>query len=480
MVTRRQLHLLNREFDIHVRKLKLVNGFKAHNLVIKENTDNGPLIYIDNPLESRVPHAYLTLDEFRKELEKRASRQRDKNSKRKQTEVYFEDSDVDFTTSKKDMRRKKVLGGAKIFEAKRTKSRYFEHTYMPGHKRGKKYHYKSPYYYENRNLSMITYKLMQSQIPVHDDFSTSPHQKSGTEVAMDTQELSYTTTSSAKIALETNGMMIPEVKFDVMVEDDSKSITTSEGIVTSEAIMTSEAIIYYLETNAQAETSVEVERTADTATNTATEVKSDQETLVMFPVPAITRMNHHHKKLVPARLLGLRSGTSTRKTTRKVVSGINIAHNLSTSLLEESSTEAIILNVTKQDYVNNTINFRANINNQTTNTEADLTASDSNVAKAETTAEVYEITTEVNETTTGINEMTTDDDVTESVITSEGNETSKNNASTEKAKAKEQPVRPIWMRPRYKRITTTKTTTTRRTLGVSLRNFYKKKMGLLF
>lgn len=54
-------------------KLKDVNGYKAHNLQIIKPGRNGDndLIYIVNPLESKVPRAYLTLNEFKDALTNR-------------------------------------------------------------------------------------------------------------------------------------------------------------------------------------------------------------------------------------------------------------------------------------------------------------------------------------------------------------------------------------------------------------------------
>lgn len=499
MVTRRQLHLLNREFDIHVRNLKLVNGFKAHNLVIKENTDTGPLIYIDNPLESRVPHAYLSLDEFRKELEKRATRQRDKKSKSKQTEVYFEDSDVDFTIGKNDMRRKKVLGGAKIFEAKRTKSRHFEHTFMPGLHRGKKYHHRGPYYYQNRNFNMTTYKVLHSINHFNNHINITTQRKPKTQVTTETHYLPEKTEYSATTVPEINEMVeslattVPEIndmveslattaresneivqlELQASVEETYESIASLEKSAASKAIPNSK-------TNGQPKKNLELEQTVKPKNRAVTEDKADIEIIMESK---LSWMNPNRKKVNPLRLLGLRSGMIN--TTKVVSVTINKAHNLPTRiLLEESSTVAISLNVTKQDYINSTIQFRANKDNETMNTEGDLTDSDTDVAQVEMTTEVNEKTTEVNETTTESNEITTavdkttDHDVTEAVITTERDDTSKGDDVTEtvtttevSVKTKEQPVRPIWMRPRYKKITTTTTRTTRRTLGVSSCNY---------
>lgn len=452
MVSRRQLRLLNREFDIHVRKLKLVNGYKAHNLEIKEKTDTGPLVYIDNPLESRVPHAYLSLDEFRNELEKRANIQRERKSKGKQTEVHFENSDVTFAFSTKDknMRRKKVLGGAKIFGPKHTKSRYFEHTYMPRLKRGKKYHNMSSYYYENRNLSMDTNKLLHSINHFNKNIDTTPQRKSETQATRKKQALLV---SPKSLTIKGPGS-VAVVKLAIQPEIGG----TSESITTQEV-------------NGQTET-VKLENTENPETMAATESTVDPEavskSIIMLPEKSDLRASWDLNRV---RLQGVRSGTTT---TRKVISvTMNNAHTIPTrTLFKKSSTSTMIRNVTEQNYVNSTIQFKTNKDNETTNTEGDLTASDKDITETETAMEDNENMTEVDETTT-------DNDVTETVVTTEGKETSKDDdvtgvVTTTKVnvKAKEQPVRPIWMRSRYKKVTTTKTTTTRRTFGVSLRNFY--------
>lgn len=62
---------------MHVKKLKEVNGFKKHNLIVKENLRKGsPLIYINNPVESKIPNAFLSIEEFKTVLAKRGVNQR--------------------------------------------------------------------------------------------------------------------------------------------------------------------------------------------------------------------------------------------------------------------------------------------------------------------------------------------------------------------------------------------------------------------
>ncbi|CAH2055751.1 unnamed protein product, partial [Iphiclides podalirius] len=78
-VTTRRIHTRNHHFKIHIKKLKAVNGLKLHNLMIKEEaaSETNPLIYIDNPVESKIPNAYLTLEEFKKALTNRIMSQRE-------------------------------------------------------------------------------------------------------------------------------------------------------------------------------------------------------------------------------------------------------------------------------------------------------------------------------------------------------------------------------------------------------------------
>ncbi|XP_031764930.2 uncharacterized protein LOC116412935 [Galleria mellonella] len=66
----RRLFKHNKEYNIHVNKLKEVNGYKKHNLIIRQqdNSRANPIIYINNPVESKIPNAYLTLEEFKKVL----------------------------------------------------------------------------------------------------------------------------------------------------------------------------------------------------------------------------------------------------------------------------------------------------------------------------------------------------------------------------------------------------------------------------
>ncbi|CAF4840308.1 unnamed protein product [Pieris macdunnoughi] len=95
VILRRQFDQ-NQLFEIHVKKLKEVNGYKLHNLMIKGKVRSGsPFIYINNPVESKMPNAYLTLEEFKEALTKRVQ-------KHKKTTLNF--VDVFFTTKKPNTR----------------------------------------------------------------------------------------------------------------------------------------------------------------------------------------------------------------------------------------------------------------------------------------------------------------------------------------------------------------------------------------
>ncbi|KAJ0172623.1 hypothetical protein K1T71_011762 [Dendrolimus kikuchii] len=73
--SQRRLFRHEREYRIHVKRLREVNGFKTHNLLIKEENKKGnPIIYINNPVETKIPHAFLTLEEFKKVLTNRVKK----------------------------------------------------------------------------------------------------------------------------------------------------------------------------------------------------------------------------------------------------------------------------------------------------------------------------------------------------------------------------------------------------------------------
>lgn len=78
-ISSRRLFKNDKQYEIHIKKLKEVNGFKVHNLIVKESlrTDSNPFIYINNPVESKIPKAFLTLEEFKNVLTNRIMKQRD-------------------------------------------------------------------------------------------------------------------------------------------------------------------------------------------------------------------------------------------------------------------------------------------------------------------------------------------------------------------------------------------------------------------
>lgn len=75
----RRIFLKNKAFQIHVQKLKEVQGLKSHNLKIEKSLlRNGAtkLLYIINPVEAETPNSYLSIDEFKDILFQRAQRDR--------------------------------------------------------------------------------------------------------------------------------------------------------------------------------------------------------------------------------------------------------------------------------------------------------------------------------------------------------------------------------------------------------------------
>ncbi|XP_063895483.1 uncharacterized protein LOC135118167 [Helicoverpa armigera] len=63
--TRRML-INDKSYALHVKKLKEVNGLKRHNLKVEGmGLRSHPIVYINNPVESAVPNAYLTIDQFK-------------------------------------------------------------------------------------------------------------------------------------------------------------------------------------------------------------------------------------------------------------------------------------------------------------------------------------------------------------------------------------------------------------------------------
>ncbi|XP_063366413.1 putative mediator of RNA polymerase II transcription subunit 26 [Cydia amplana] len=56
-------------YQVHLSKLKDVNGIKMHNIVIKRSgPDINSTIYINNPLEAKLPHPFMSLEEFKNTL----------------------------------------------------------------------------------------------------------------------------------------------------------------------------------------------------------------------------------------------------------------------------------------------------------------------------------------------------------------------------------------------------------------------------
>ncbi|CAH2087909.1 unnamed protein product [Euphydryas editha] len=84
-ISSRRLFKNDKQYEIHIKKLKEVNGFKVHNLMVKENlrTDANTLIYINNPVESKIPKAFLSLEEFKNVLTNRVIKQRDELTDKK-------------------------------------------------------------------------------------------------------------------------------------------------------------------------------------------------------------------------------------------------------------------------------------------------------------------------------------------------------------------------------------------------------------
>ncbi|XP_047998290.1 uncharacterized protein LOC125235750 [Leguminivora glycinivorella] len=56
-------------YEIHLKKLKNVNGIKIHNIAItRSGPDINSTIYINNPLEAKFPHPFMSLEEFKNTL----------------------------------------------------------------------------------------------------------------------------------------------------------------------------------------------------------------------------------------------------------------------------------------------------------------------------------------------------------------------------------------------------------------------------
>ncbi|KAG7304895.1 hypothetical protein JYU34_010290 [Plutella xylostella] len=67
------------KFGMHVQKLKAVNGLKMHNLNIHKGLrgNDDKLIYINNPLESHIPNAFISIDEYKKIMADKLRKEKD-------------------------------------------------------------------------------------------------------------------------------------------------------------------------------------------------------------------------------------------------------------------------------------------------------------------------------------------------------------------------------------------------------------------
>lgn len=64
--TDRRYYKSNRQYILHLQRLREVNGLKTHNLEgLNEGSHESPVVYINNPVESRIPHPYLTVDQYK-------------------------------------------------------------------------------------------------------------------------------------------------------------------------------------------------------------------------------------------------------------------------------------------------------------------------------------------------------------------------------------------------------------------------------
>lgn len=60
-----------------MQKLKEVNGVKTHNLRLENKSErNGPIIYINNPVEAGMPNPFLNIDQFKTAMYERVKRQK--------------------------------------------------------------------------------------------------------------------------------------------------------------------------------------------------------------------------------------------------------------------------------------------------------------------------------------------------------------------------------------------------------------------
>ncbi|CAB3232158.1 unnamed protein product [Arctia plantaginis] len=56
-------------YELHINKLKEVNGIKAHNVLVTRTSETDEsLIYINNPVECSIPNTFLTQEQFKTHL----------------------------------------------------------------------------------------------------------------------------------------------------------------------------------------------------------------------------------------------------------------------------------------------------------------------------------------------------------------------------------------------------------------------------
>ncbi|XP_063537814.1 probable serine/threonine-protein kinase nek3 [Cydia strobilella] len=76
-------------YQVHLSKLKDVNGIKMHNIVIKRSgPDINSTIYINNPLEAKLPHPFMSFEEFKNTLVQQQLKDREAFLRSKKKEVY--------------------------------------------------------------------------------------------------------------------------------------------------------------------------------------------------------------------------------------------------------------------------------------------------------------------------------------------------------------------------------------------------------
>lgn len=59
----------NNQYELHINKLREVNGIKTHNVLIARTSETDESrIYINNPVESHIPYTFLTQEQFKQHL----------------------------------------------------------------------------------------------------------------------------------------------------------------------------------------------------------------------------------------------------------------------------------------------------------------------------------------------------------------------------------------------------------------------------